>query len=93
MKVLGVGLSRTGTLSLHAALEILGLKSLHYDTVRLNDVLDGGNRLAFIEPSAPDALPRSFGEASFPVGQSSIQFRWEGDDAGPICLQCQQDGE
>ncbi len=43
MKVLGVGLSRTGTLSLHSALEILGLKSLHYDTVRLNDVLDGSN--------------------------------------------------
>lgn len=43
MKILGVGLSRTGTLSLHAALQILGLSSLHYDTVRLNDVLDGSN--------------------------------------------------
>lgn len=44
MKVLGVGLSRTGTTSLHRALRLLGFKSLHYDTVRLNDVLDGSNR-------------------------------------------------
>ncbi len=43
MKILGVGLSRTGTSSLHAALEFLGFSSLHYDTVRLNDVLDGSN--------------------------------------------------
>lgn len=43
MKILGAGLSRTGTLSLHTALEILGFKSLHYDTIRLNDVLDGSN--------------------------------------------------
>lgn len=43
MKILGVGLSRTGTLSLHSALQVLGFSSLHYDTVRLNDVLNGSN--------------------------------------------------
>jgi hypothetical protein len=43
MKVLGVGLGRTGTLSLHRAFQLLGLKSLHYDQVRLRDVLDGSN--------------------------------------------------
>jgi hypothetical protein len=43
MRVLGVGLSRTGTTSLHQALQLLGLKSIHYDKVRLNDVLDGTN--------------------------------------------------
>jgi hypothetical protein len=43
MKILGAGLSRTGTLSLHSALQILGFKSLHYDTVRLNDIVDGSN--------------------------------------------------
>lgn len=41
MKVLGVGLSKTGTVSLHTALRILGLKTLHYDTHRLNRVLNG----------------------------------------------------
>lgn len=43
MRVLGVGLGRTGTKSLHRAFEILGLKSIHYDQVRLRDVLDGSN--------------------------------------------------
>lgn len=43
MKVIGAGLSRTGTLSLHKALEALGLRSLHYDRSRLNDILDGSN--------------------------------------------------
>lgn len=43
MRILGVGLSRTGTTSLHRALGILGFKSLHYDQSRLNDVLDGSN--------------------------------------------------
>lgn len=31
-KVLGIGLSRTGTTSLHSALEILGLRSIHWLT-------------------------------------------------------------
>ena len=43
MKLLGVGLSRTGTYSLALALRQLGFKTLHYDRVRLNDVLDGTN--------------------------------------------------
>lgn len=43
MKILGVGLSKTGTSSLHAALQLLNFKSLHFDEVRLNDVLDGSN--------------------------------------------------
>jgi hypothetical protein len=41
LKVIGAGLSRTGTHSLHAALEQLGLHSIHYDTQRLNDIIDG----------------------------------------------------
>jgi hypothetical protein len=41
MEILGLGLSKTGTTSLHRALGILGLRSLHYDECRLNDVLDG----------------------------------------------------
>ncbi len=43
MKVLGVGLSRTGTTSLHQALQILGYKSIHFDRIRLNDIIDGSN--------------------------------------------------
>lgn len=43
MKILGVGLSKTGTVSLHAALRILGFSSLHYDEVRLTRVLDGSD--------------------------------------------------
>ena len=43
LKILGVGLGRTGTMSLTAALRQLGLKALHYDRVRLNDILDGTN--------------------------------------------------
>lgn len=41
MKILGVGLSKTGTSSLHRALGLLGLRSLHYDDARLNDVVHG----------------------------------------------------
>jgi hypothetical protein len=43
MKILGVGLSRTGTMSLTIALHKLGFRSVHYDRVRLNDILDGSN--------------------------------------------------
>jgi hypothetical protein len=43
MRVLGVGLGRTGTLSLHRAFQLLNFKSIHYDQVRLRDVLDGSN--------------------------------------------------
>jgi hypothetical protein len=44
LRVIGAGLSRTGTHSLTSALELLGLKSIHFDTQRLNDVLDGSNQ-------------------------------------------------
>ena len=41
LKVIGAGLSRTGTTPLHLALRALGLRSIHYDQVRLNDVISG----------------------------------------------------
>ena len=44
MKVLGVGLSRTGTHSLGAALHLLGYRTVHYDDKRLNDILLGYTR-------------------------------------------------
>jgi len=39
IKVLGVGLSKTGTNSLTDALKLLGYKTIHYDAYRLNDVI------------------------------------------------------
>ena len=45
MKYLCAGLSRTGTLSLHKAMEILGYKSLHWEPERLRDVIMGENQL------------------------------------------------
>ena len=47
MKILGVGLSRTGTLTLHKALEILGYKCIHWAPERLADVVDGSNQNPF----------------------------------------------
>ncbi|MFT3726420.1 MAG: sulfotransferase [Terricaulis sp.] len=41
LKVIGAGLSRTGTHSLHAALEALGMHSVHFDSERLNDIVEG----------------------------------------------------
>ncbi len=41
VKFLGVGLSKTGTTSLHHALTMIGLKCIHYDRIRLNDILEG----------------------------------------------------
>lgn len=41
MKILGAGLSRTGTTSLAAALELLGFKSIHYDPYRLLRAIEG----------------------------------------------------
>ena len=43
MKIIGAGLSRTGTKSLESALKTLGFRTLHYDRTRLNDILDGTN--------------------------------------------------
>ncbi len=44
MNILGVGLSKTGTNSLHRALGVLGFRSLHHDDHRLNDVISGVNQ-------------------------------------------------
>lgn len=41
MKVLCAGLSKTGTTSIHSALQILGFKSIHYDLKRLSDIVYG----------------------------------------------------
>ena len=41
MKIIGAGLSKTGTMSLAKALTILGFRTLHNDMIRLNDILDG----------------------------------------------------
>jgi hypothetical protein len=41
MKIIGAGLSKTGTTSLSEALTALGFTCLHYDQERLNDVLEG----------------------------------------------------
>src|SRR5262245_19224829 len=41
MKIIGAGLSRTGTLSLSTALEQLGLRTLHWCPERLTDVIMG----------------------------------------------------
>jgi hypothetical protein len=43
LSIIGAGLSRTGTTSLHLALELLGFRSIHFEGDRLNDVLDGAN--------------------------------------------------
>jgi hypothetical protein len=44
MKILGVGLSRTGTTSLTRALTLLGFKAMHYAPERLRDVFMGLNQ-------------------------------------------------
>ena len=44
MQIVGAGLSKTGTKSLHYALTTLGYKSINYDNRRLNDILDGSTR-------------------------------------------------
>lgn len=44
LKIIGAGLGRTGTTSLHEALQQLGYKSLHFDEHRLNDILDGSTQ-------------------------------------------------
>lgn len=43
MKILGAGLSRTGTLSLATALEQLGFSTIHWVPERLRDVMMGTN--------------------------------------------------
>jgi len=41
LRVIGAGLGRTGTRSLNSALQVLGLRSIHFDIERLNDILEG----------------------------------------------------
>jgi hypothetical protein len=41
MKIVGAGLSKTGTTTLHHALEMLGYSSIHFYDSRLDDVVDG----------------------------------------------------
>ncbi|MEQ8356744.1 MAG: sulfotransferase [Kiloniellaceae bacterium] len=41
MKVVGAGLSKTGTMTLSHALRLLGYGTIHNDMLRLNDVIDG----------------------------------------------------
>jgi len=41
LRIIGAGLGRSGTRSLHEALTMLGYRSLHFDQTRLNDVLIG----------------------------------------------------
>lgn len=43
MKILGVGLSRTGTLSLTKALSLIGFNAVHWEPQRLRDVVLGQN--------------------------------------------------
>lgn len=40
MRLLNAGLSRTGTTSIHKAVQQLGLTSIHYDDERLNHIID-----------------------------------------------------
>ncbi len=41
MKIIGAGLSRTGTKSLAHALRLLGYRTLHFDRTRLTDIVEG----------------------------------------------------
>lgn len=43
MKLLGAGLSRTGTFSLCQALRILGFNAIHWEPGRLRDIMNGTN--------------------------------------------------
>ena len=59
-KVFGIGLNKTGTSSLHAALELLGYRSLHFGGVEahasvLRAIDDGKPLLEYLDPE-PDAV-------------------------------------
>jgi hypothetical protein len=60
MKVFGIGLNKTGTSSLHAALELLGFRSLHFgglDTYEhtLRAIDERKPMLSYLDPE-PDAI-------------------------------------
>ena len=62
MKVLGVGLSRTGTLSLHCALQMLGYRSVHWAPERLREEMWGeaSNYQKFDDVDAVSDIPAAF---------------------------------
>ena len=78
MKILGVGLSKTGTSSLNHALGVLGFKGIHHEPERLIDILSGENTAAnfqrYDDVDAVTDLPAAF-------------FYEELIDAYPMC-QC-----
>jgi hypothetical protein len=76
LKIIGAGLGRTGTMSLHHALEILGFRSIHFDETRLNDVVDGSN-------SRPDF--RRYDDVDAVVDLPAAHFYRELMEAYPGC--------
>lgn len=57
LSVLGVGLPRTGTASLVRALEILGLRAIHYHPERLVDAVWQGNLRVYDDVDAAADFP------------------------------------
>jgi hypothetical protein len=55
MKVLGVGLSRTATSSLSAAITTLGYRSVHFDT-KFADLLDEAGKIGMLDLSRYDNI-------------------------------------
>lgn len=64
LSIIGAGLSRTGTKSLHLALQVLGFNSLHFDQRRLNDILEGAepnpNFRRYDDVDAVSDIPSAF---------------------------------
>jgi hypothetical protein len=59
LQVLGVGLPRTGTKSLTRALEILGLRTIHYHPDRLIDMAERGDWKVYDNVDAAADFPAS----------------------------------
>lgn len=57
LRILGVGLPRTGTVSLIKALEILGLRAIHYHPARLVDVAERGDWRVYDDVDAAADFP------------------------------------
>jgi hypothetical protein len=60
MKIFGIGLNKTGTSSLHRALEVLGYRSFHFGGWETNDLIlraidERKPMLSFLDPE-PDAI-------------------------------------
>ena len=60
MKVFGIGLNKTGTSSLHQALELLGYRSLHFGGLETYDrmvrAIDEGKPMLSVLDPEPDAI-------------------------------------